>query len=262
MEYLFPAAYGKAPKLPRTWIAPLVELCLFVRHHFVRTPHAAQTHNFGRFLPCYNEERNVADCYKAVKKLFEGPLAGYDWEHVFSDNCSKDGTVEVLRGIAAKDPHVKVIVNARNFGAFRSMYNALLKTSGDGVVVMLAVDLQDPPELIKEFVAKWEEGYKVVYGIRKNRKESLLMRAARSLFYRMVAFSANVAIPVDAGEFQLIDRQVVEALRTQKDYYPYVRGMIANAGFKSVGIPYNQACADTGNPARIFFTSMTTPSTA
>ncbi|MBI3891532.1 MAG: glycosyltransferase family 2 protein [Candidatus Wallbacteria bacterium] len=189
--------------------------------------------------PCYNEERSVNECYLAVKRVFDESLSGYEWEHVFSDNCSTDDTVAVLREIAARDPHVKVIVNSRNYGAFRSMFNALMKTRGDAVLAMLAVDLQDPPALLVDFVARWEEGYKVVFGIRKNRKESFLMRSARSLFYRLVQFSANINIPTDAGEFQLLDRQVVEALRHFKDYFPYLRGMIANVGFKSVGIPYD-----------------------
>ncbi len=189
--------------------------------------------------PCWNEIKNVGECAQSVKKLFEEKLPGYDWEHIFSDNCSTDGTVEELKRIAAADAHVKIICNARNFGAFKSMYNALMRTSGDGVVVMLAADLQDPPALIVDFVAKWEQGYQVVYGQRKNRKESLLMRTGRSLFYRLVAISANVNIPVDAGEFQLIDRKVVEALRGCKDYHPYMRGMIANAGFRSTGIAYD-----------------------
>lgn len=189
--------------------------------------------------PCFNEERSVTECYLAVKKTFEEDLPGYEREHIFSDNCSTDRTVEVLRAIAAKDRHVKVIVNSRNYGAFRSMFNALMKASGDAVLPMLAVDLQDPPQMLKEFVRHWEQGYKVVYGIRQNRKESLLMRGARSLFYRLVKSSANFNIPTDAGEFQLLDRKVVEALRHYQDYFPYLRGMIANVGFKSIGIPYD-----------------------
>jgi polyisoprenyl-phosphate glycosyltransferase len=189
--------------------------------------------------PCYNEELSVAECHLAVKKVFEESLPQYEWEHIFADNCSTDRTVAILKDIAKKDRHVRVIVNARNFGALRSMFNALLKTRGDAVLVMLAVDLQDPPALLKEFTALWEQGYKVVYGIRKNRKESLIMRSARSVFYRLVKFSANVSIPVDVGEFQLIDRQVVEALRHYRDYHPYMRGMIANVGFRSIGVPYD-----------------------
>lgn len=189
--------------------------------------------------PCFNEERSVTECYLAVKKVFEEQLPGYEREHIFSDNCSTDRTVDVLRSLAAKDKHVKVIVNSRNYGAFRSMFNALMKSNGDAVLPMLAVDLQDPPEMLVRFVAEWEKGYKVVYGIRQNRKESLLMRGARSLFYRLVRASASFSIPSDAGEFQLLDRKVVEALRHYQDYFPYLRGMIANVGFKSIGIPYN-----------------------
>jgi glycosyltransferase involved in cell wall biosynthesis len=199
----------------------------------------APTRVISIISPCYNEEKAVTDCYLAVKKVFDGPLAGYDFEHVFADNCSSDATVEVLRGLAAQDPRVKVIVNARNYGPFRSTFNALLHTSGDAVLVMLAVDLQDPPEVLVDFVARWEEGYKVVYGVRRNRKESVLMRAARGLFYRLVAFSADIQIPLDAGEFQFIDRQVVEALKRFKDHYPYIRGMIANVGFRSTSVAYD-----------------------
>ncbi len=189
--------------------------------------------------PCYNEERNVEDCYLAVKAVFDEQLPGYEREHIFADNCSQDRTVEVLRRIAAQDPCVRVIVNSRNFGAFRSMFNALMRTRGAVVLPMLAVDLQDPPSLLPEFVRQWEAGYKVVYGIRQNRKESWLMRTARSAFYRLVKASADFNIPANAGEFQLLDRQAVEALRHYKDYFPYLRGMIASVGFKSIGIPYD-----------------------
>jgi len=189
--------------------------------------------------PCFNEERNVRDCYLAVKAVFDRDLKGYEREHIFCDNCSSDATVAVLREIARKDKRVKVIVNSRNFGAFRSMFNGLMRSTGDAVLVMLAVDLQDPPSLLPAFVKRWKEGYKVVYGIRQNRKESLLMRSARSLFYRLVKVSANFSIPTDVGEFQLIDRQVVDALGHYQDYFPYIRGMIANVGFKSVGIGYD-----------------------
>lgn len=189
--------------------------------------------------PCFNEESAVGDCYLAVKRIFEGALADYEFEHVFADNCSTDGTVGVLRSLAAQDPRVKIIVNARNYGPFRSTFNALMRTQGDAVLVMLAVDLQDPPELLVDFVARWKEGYKVVAGVRRNRKESLLMRAARKAFYRLVTLSADIRIPLDAGEFQFVDRQVVEALRRFRDHYPYIRGMIANVGFRSISVPYD-----------------------
>src|SRR6202158_4433286 len=121
--------------------------------------------------PCFNEESNVAPCYLAIKQLFAGPLARYDYEHVFCDNASTDDTVLLLKGLAAQDRHVKIIANARNFGALRSNYNGVLATSGDAVLVFLPADLQDPPEVIPTLVAKWEEGYEIVYGIRAQREE-------------------------------------------------------------------------------------------
>lgn len=188
--------------------------------------------------PCYNEQENVADCHAAVRRVFEEHLPGYDFEHVFCDNASTDGTAAALRELAAKDRRVKVILNARNFGPFRSTFNGVLSTSGDAVVVMLPADLQDPPELIPEFVCRWEEGYEVVYGIRKQREEGAVMRAARAAYYRTVSRFAHFRIEPYVGEFQLIDRVVIDALRKFDDYYPYIRGLIASCGFRSAGVHY------------------------
>ena len=188
--------------------------------------------------PCFNEADNVEECYRQVAALFAERLPEYDHEHVFSDNASTDGTVEVLRRLAHDDPRIKVIINVRNYGPFRSTYNALMHTQGDGVVVLLAADLQDPPEVIVDFVRGWESGYEIVYGIRTNRQEGIVLRAARSLFYRLVTRFAEIDIPRNAGEFQFVDRRVVDALRQYDDHYPYLRGMIANSGSRSMGVPY------------------------
>ena len=196
--------------------------------------------------PCFNEEGNVTPCYLAIKQLFEGPLAKYDYEHVFCDNASSDNTVLLLKGVAAQDPHVKIIVNARNFGALRSDYNGVLATAGDAVIVFLPADLQDPPEVIPELVGHWEAGNEIVYGIRAQREEGLLMRTARRIFYRLVRRMADIDVPVDAGEFQLIDRKVVDTLREFEDYYPYIRGMIASCGFRRVGVPYTWKARERG----------------
>ena len=115
--------------------------------------------------PCFNEQDNVIPCYEAVRHVFEEQLPDYDFEHVFCDNASTDNTPEVLRQMAANDPCVKVILNARNFGPFCSTFNGLLSTTGDAVVVLLAADLQDPPEVVAEFVREVGKGYQVVYGI-------------------------------------------------------------------------------------------------
>jgi glycosyltransferase involved in cell wall biosynthesis len=188
--------------------------------------------------PCFNERDNVGDCAAAVRQVFARDLPGYDLEHVFCDNASTDGTPEVLRALAASDRRIKVILNARNFGPFCSTYNGLMSTTGDAVVVLLAADLQDPPELIPEFVRRWEAGYQVVYGIRQRREEGFLMHRVRRLYYWVVSKFADIHIPPNVGEFQLVDRVIVNALRCFDDHYPYIRGMIANCGFRATGVEY------------------------
>jgi glycosyltransferase involved in cell wall biosynthesis len=190
--------------------------------------------------PCYNEEENVEACHQAVLELFApgGPLAHHEREHIFSDNCSEDRTVELLRGIAAKDPNVKVILNARNFGPFRSNFNALRYATGDAILVFLPVDLQDPPEMIPEMVRHWENGIEVVAGARANREETWALRTCRRIFYRIVNTLSDFDIPENVGEFQLIDRKVWEVVVSHRDQYPYIRGIIASAGFRRLILPY------------------------
>ncbi len=190
--------------------------------------------------PCFNEEDNVEACHAAVLALFApgGPLAHHEREHIFADNCSADGTVAILRRLAAADPHVKVILNARNFGPFRSNFNALRYATGDAVLVFLPVDLQDPPELIPEMVRHWKSGIEVVAGARTNREESLALRTCRRIFYRLVNSISDFDIPENVGEFQLIDRKVWEVVVTHHDQYPYIRGIIASAGFRRLILPY------------------------
>src|SRR5262249_30721304 len=158
--------------------------------------------------------------------------------HIFADNCSTDRTPEILRKIAKLDKRVKVIFNAANFGAARSLLNAQRAASGDVVVAYMPADLQDPPELIPDMEALWERGYQVVYAVRADREENKLLFALRRVFYRLVSASARFQVPVNAGDFQVVDRTVVEALRHSRDYYPYVRGMIASYGFRSIGVSY------------------------
>ncbi len=190
--------------------------------------------------PCYNEEDNVEACHEAVRALFAegGPLAGYEREHIFADNCSEDTTATILRRLAAEDPSVKVILNARNFGPFRSNFNALRYATGDAVVVFLPADLQDPPEMIPEMVRHWENGIEVVAGSRANREETLMLRMFRRIFYRMSNSLSDFEIPENVGEFQLIDRKVWEVVVSHTDRYPYIRGIIASTGFKRLIVPY------------------------
>lgn len=189
--------------------------------------------------PCYNEELNVQECYEAVKQLFDVKLKAYRREHIFCDNASTDGTLANLREIAEKDPDVRVIVNARNFGPLKSTYNAVMATTGDAVLLFLPADLQDPPELLPEFVAQWEAGYEIVYGIRATREEALVMRTVRNLYYRLLTRFSDMDVPPGVGDFQLVDRRIVDAMHHIRDTYPFMRMMTFECGGRAVGIPYH-----------------------
>lgn len=188
--------------------------------------------------PCFNEVENVRDCYETVKRIFETELAGYRREHIFCDNDSSDGTQDILREIAGQDDDVKVILNSRNFGPMRSNFNGVLNTSGDAVLLFLPADMQDPPDLIPEFVRLWEQGNEIVYGIRAEREEGILMRLTRKLYYRILNRFSYVEFPVDVGDFQLVDRKVVEAMRLFEDTQPFMRVMTFECGFTKVGVSY------------------------
>jgi glycosyltransferase involved in cell wall biosynthesis len=189
--------------------------------------------------PCYNEEDNIRECRDAIQALFDGPLSGYRREHVFADNSSTDRTVEILREMAAADPGVKVILNARNFGPMRSNYNGAMAATGDAVVLLMPADLQDPPELIPDMVRHWEAGAEIVYGIRATRSEGLVMKSFRKFYYRLISRFSTITVPPDVGDFQLVDRRVVEAMRQVEDSYPFMRIMTFEAGGKAIGIPYH-----------------------
>jgi glycosyltransferase involved in cell wall biosynthesis len=188
--------------------------------------------------PCYNEAENVRVLYERVRAVF-APLADYKYEHLFIDNASTDETVAILRAIAARDRNVKVIVNTRNFGHVRSPYHALLQCRGDAVIGM-AADLQDPPELIPAFLAKWREGYKVVLGVKAASEESAAMFAIRRLGYRVIDALSEVEQVRNNTGFGLFDRAFVEILRRLPDPYPYFRGIVSELGFKYATIPYSQ----------------------
>jgi glycosyltransferase involved in cell wall biosynthesis len=188
--------------------------------------------------PCFNEELNVENCHVAVKKVMNSKLKNYDYEHIFADNCSTDGTAKLLREIASRDPAVKVIRNSRNVGPFRNMWNAMKSASGDAVIPLLPADLQDPPSVIPDFVSSWESGNLVVYGVRQNRQESAPMRMLRSFYYRFIRRFADADIPLNAGEFLLADRKVVDSVLSIDDEYPYIRGLIAQTAVKSGSVPY------------------------
>ena len=188
--------------------------------------------------PCFNEELNIRECYEVVRALFEKELSSYRREHILCDNASTDETLPILREIAAADPSVKVIVNRRNFGPMKNTYNGIIASSGDAVLLFLPADLQDPPELLPQFVKHWEDGYEIVYGIRAVREESWLMRTLRNIYYQLLTRFSEVKVPPGVGDFQLVDRRVIEAMREVQDGYPFVRMMTFECGGRAIGVPY------------------------
>ncbi len=188
--------------------------------------------------PCYNEEASIRECYETIRKIMDTQLPGYGREHIFCDNCSTDRTTEILREIAAIDKSVKVIVNARNFGILRNNYNGVLASTGDAVILFMPVDLQDPPDLIPEFVKHWETGIEIVYGVRAQREEPFLLRNARRAYYQVLSRLSYVNYPPNVGDFQLVDRRVIDSMKRIDDAQPFMRMMPFEVGFKSLGISY------------------------
>jgi glycosyltransferase involved in cell wall biosynthesis len=204
-------------------------------------------------MPCFNEEANIRELYGRVSAVSEALTGRYTFAFLFIDNCSTDGSVGILRELAAADERVKVIINARNFGHIRSPYHALLQAPGDAVVCM-ASDLQDPPELLPTFIEKWELGFKVVVGVKEKSEESMLFFSLRSLYYRMLRGVSNVDLLEHFTGFGLYDRRVVDVLRTLDDPYPYFRGIIADLGFPSAKIPFTQPLRKRGITKNNFYT--------
>lgn len=203
--------------------------------------------------PCYNEEENVEHLYDRIKAIFSAQLREYDYEHIFIDNCSMDNTVDVITKIAFLDKRVKLIVNSRNFGHIRSPYYAILQAKGDAVIVM-ASDLQDPPEMIPDFIKKWEEGYKIVVGVKTKSKESQIMFLIRKIYYRFVRNISEVELIDNYTGFGLYEKQIVEILRNVKDPYPFLRGIICEIGFKKATVEFTQPRRSRGITKNNFYT--------
>lgn len=202
--------------------------------------------------PCFNEEGNAREMYEAIKAVF-ADLPQYRYEHIFIDNASKDGTARILRSLAAADPNVKVILNARNFGHVRSGYYALLQARGDAVIA-LACDFQDPPGLIPEFLRRWAEGARVVLGVKESSEESGLFYALRDRYYRLLSRIADIELVRQSTGFGCFDQTVIEALRRIDDPYPYFRGLIAEIGHEPSIVPFRQPERKRGISSQNFYT--------
>lgn len=188
--------------------------------------------------PCYNEEENILEIYQKTKEIFES-LPGYQYEHIFIDNASTDNTAKKIKSLIKQDKHIKLIINARNFGPIRSPYYGLLQAKGDAVIYLVA-DMQDPPDLIRAFIKKWEEGCKIVVGVKPETQEFPLFASIRRLFYRFLSRISEVKLIKNFTGFGLYDKSIITILRDLDEPYPYLRGLISEVGFNVAEIPYQQ----------------------
>lgn len=194
--------------------------------------------------PCFNEADNIEELYRRASGVMN-LLAEYDFEYIFIDNASSDNTVDLLKSISKNDKRIKIIVNNRNFGHIRSPYWGILQTSGDATVY-LASDLQDPPEMIPDFINAWESGYKLVMAVKPNAVNNSIMNYCRRLYYRMLDKISAIPLTKDTTGFGLYDRVVIDQLRKINDPYPYLRGLIDELGYSMLTIDFLQPRRERG----------------
>lgn len=204
-------------------------------------------------IPCYNEEENVVPMSEAIVDLFANELTQYDYELLFIDNDSKDNTRPLLREICAKNQRIKAIFNAKNFGQFNSPYYGMLQTTGDCTIGMVC-DFQDPIELIPQYIREWENGYKIVIGIKKTSKENPIMYKLRSIYYKVIKKFSNVEQIEHFTGSGLYDKEFVDVLRNLKDPTPFLRGIVAELGYRRKEIPYEQPQRRAGKTHNNFYT--------
>lgn len=197
-------------------------------------------------VPVLNERDNVAELHRRVSETFAGLQGAYDFELIFTDNHSSDGTFEVIAAIAATDPRVRAFRFSRNFGFQRSILEGYRRARGDAAI-QIDADLQDPPELIPRFLERWKDGASVVFGVRTKRPEGALLSLSRKVFYRVAAALSEDPLQLDAGDFRLVDRTLIDVLVGIDDAQPYLRGTIAAMGFEQVGISYERAERASGS---------------
>lgn len=204
-------------------------------------------------IPCYNEEDNVVPMSREIVNLFEGELSKYDYELLFIDNDSSDNTRSLLREICANNKNIKAIFNAKNFGQFNSPYYGILQTTGDCTISMVC-DFQDPIDLIPQYIKEWENGYKIVIGIKKTSKENPIMYKFRSIYYKVIKKFSDVEQIEHFTGSGLYDKGFVDVLRNLKDPTPFLRGIVAELGYKRKEIPYEQPQRRAGKTHNNFYT--------
>jgi len=208
------------------------------------------TKKISAVIACYKDEKSILPMHGRITKTLTNITNNY--EIIFVNDASPDNAEAVLRELAARDPLVKVIIHTRNFGSQAAFSSGMDLATGDAII-FLDGDLQDPPEIIENFVKKWQEGYDVVYGIRKKRRDKILRRIAYKIFYRLFRKLAYIEIPLDAGDFSLIDRKVAEVLKRFPERDCFLRGLRSWVGFKQTGVEYIRAERMFGQSTNTFF---------
>jgi glycosyltransferase involved in cell wall biosynthesis len=203
----------------------------------------------------FNEQDNIENLCTQIKQTCEKIQEKYDYELIIIDNASTDNTTQTLRDLAAIDNHIKVIINTRNFGHIRSPYYAMLQAKGD-IVISIASDLQDPPELIIDFIKQWEQGYKVVLGQKTSSKENKLMFFIRTLYYRLLNLfnDSGAKLLEHCTGFGLYDKEVIDKLRNLNEPYPYLRGLVCELGYELACVQYCQNKREKGKTKNTFYT--------
>ena len=204
-------------------------------------------------LPTYNEEDNVIPLSNEIVNIFKNELNNYDYEIIFTDNNSTDSTREKIISLCKENKNIKAIFNAKNFGQFRSPYNAMINANGDCVVLMVC-DFQDPPKMIVDFVREWENGYKIVIGIKNKSKENPIMRFIRTIYYKLMKYISEIEHIEHFTGFGLYDKNFIKVISTLDDPDPYIRGIIAELGYKIKKINYEQQKRKFGKSKNNFFT--------
>ena len=203
-------------------------------------------------IPCYNEIENVGPISEAITKIMTEQLSAYDWELLFIDNCSEDGTREKLEELCEGNSHIRAILNVTNFGQFNSPFYGMCQTTGDATISM-ACDFQDPPELIPEFVKWWEEGYKIVSAIKTTSKENKLIYFLRTCYYKMIRNMSTVKLIENFTGTGLYDKSFINLLRQLDDPIPFLRGIVAEYNFKRKEIPFTQPKRRAGKTSNNFY---------
>lgn len=203
-------------------------------------------------IPCYNEEENVEAICEAVENEIKKELSNYDYEILFIDNCSTDKTRQLISGICKKNKKVKAILNAKNFGQFNSPYYGMLQSTGD-CTILICADFQDPVDMIPKFVKEWENGYRIVIGIKETSKENKIMYFLRSCYYKIIKKMSDTEQIEHFTGFGLYDKSFIEVLRNLDEPTPFLRGIVAELGYSRKDVPYEQAKRRAGKTHNNFY---------